>query len=72
MAIHRTSPAGCFSSKCLAGASRAATRCTTQTDAANRRWSRPRVVFAFRIIGNTIAEIEIVADPAMVAALFCL
>jgi RNA polymerase sigma-70 factor (ECF subfamily) len=30
---------------------------------------RPRAVFAFRVIGNTIAEIEIVTDPAVVAAL---
>jgi RNA polymerase sigma-70 factor (ECF subfamily) len=30
---------------------------------------RPRVVFAFRVIGNTISEIEIVMDPAVVAAL---
>lgn len=30
---------------------------------------RPRAVFAFRVIGDTIAEIEIVTDPAVVAAL---
>jgi RNA polymerase sigma-70 factor (ECF subfamily) len=30
---------------------------------------RPRVVFAFRVIGNRISEIEIVMDPAVVAAL---
>ena len=30
---------------------------------------RPRVAFAFRVIGDTIAEIEIVMDPAVVAAL---
>jgi RNA polymerase sigma-70 factor (ECF subfamily) len=35
-------------------------------------WSpggRPRAIFAFRVIGSTIAEIEIVTDPAVVAAL---
>jgi RNA polymerase sigma-70 factor (ECF subfamily) len=30
---------------------------------------RPRAVFAFRVVGNTIAEIEIVTDPPVVAAL---
>ena len=30
---------------------------------------RPRAVFAFRVIGETIAEIEIVTDPRVVAAL---
>jgi RNA polymerase sigma-70 factor (ECF subfamily) len=30
---------------------------------------RPRAVFAFRVVGNTIAEIEIVTDPAVVAGL---
>jgi RNA polymerase sigma-70 factor (ECF subfamily) len=30
---------------------------------------RPRAVFAFHVVGNTIAEIEIVTDPAVVAAL---
>ena len=30
---------------------------------------RPRAVFAFRVIGNTITEIEIVTDPAVVKAL---
>jgi RNA polymerase sigma-70 factor (ECF subfamily) len=30
---------------------------------------RPRAVFVFRVTGNSIAEIEIVADPAVVAAL---
>jgi RNA polymerase sigma-70 factor (ECF subfamily) len=30
---------------------------------------RPRAVFAFHVIGATIAEIEIVTDPAVVAAL---
>jgi RNA polymerase sigma-70 factor (ECF subfamily) len=30
---------------------------------------RPRAVFSFRVIGGTIVEIEIVADPAVVAAL---
>ena len=30
---------------------------------------RPRVVFAFRVIGDTIAEIEIVMDPVVVASL---
>jgi RNA polymerase sigma factor (sigma-70 family) len=30
---------------------------------------RPRAIFAFRVIGNTIAEIEIVTDPIVVAAL---
>jgi RNA polymerase sigma factor (sigma-70 family) len=30
---------------------------------------RPRAVFAFRVIGNTIAEIEIVTDPVVVAGL---
>ena len=30
---------------------------------------RPRAVFAFQVIGNTIAEIEIVTDPSVVAAL---
>jgi RNA polymerase sigma factor (sigma-70 family) len=30
---------------------------------------RPRAVFAFRVIGGTIAEIEIVADPDVLAAL---
>jgi RNA polymerase sigma-70 factor (ECF subfamily) len=30
---------------------------------------RPRAVFAFHVIGNTITEIEIVTDPAVVAAL---
>jgi RNA polymerase sigma-70 factor (ECF subfamily) len=29
---------------------------------------RPRAVFAFRVIGNAIAEIEIVTEPAVVAA----
>jgi RNA polymerase sigma factor (sigma-70 family) len=30
---------------------------------------RPRAVFAFHVVGDTIAEIEIVTDPAVVAAL---
>jgi RNA polymerase sigma factor (sigma-70 family) len=30
---------------------------------------RPRAIFAFRIVGNTISEIEIVTDPTVVAAL---
>lgn len=30
---------------------------------------RPRAAFAFRVIGDTIAEIEIVTEPAVVAAL---
>ncbi len=30
---------------------------------------RPRVVFSFRVIGNTIAEIEVIMDPAVVAGL---
>jgi RNA polymerase sigma factor (sigma-70 family) len=30
---------------------------------------RPRAVFAFRVIGDTIAEIEIVTDPRVVSAL---
>ncbi|MGH9297411.1 MAG: sigma factor-like helix-turn-helix DNA-binding protein, partial [Acidimicrobiales bacterium] len=30
---------------------------------------RPRAVFAFRVVGNTIAEIEIVTDPSVVTAL---
>lgn len=30
---------------------------------------RPRAIFAFRVIGNTIAEIEIVTDPTAVRAL---
>ena len=30
---------------------------------------RPRAIFAFRVIGSTIAEIEIVTDPSVVAAL---
>jgi len=30
---------------------------------------RPRAVFAFHVVGDTIAEIEIVIDPAVVAAL---
>jgi len=30
---------------------------------------RPRALFAFRVVGNTIAEIEIVTDPAVVAGL---
>jgi RNA polymerase sigma factor (sigma-70 family) len=30
---------------------------------------RPKAVFAFRVIGETVAEIEIVTDPAVVAAL---
>jgi len=30
---------------------------------------RPRAVFAFRIVGDTITEIEIVTDPTMVATL---
>ena len=30
---------------------------------------RPRAIFAFRVIGTTIAEIEIVTDPSVVAAL---
>ena len=30
---------------------------------------RPRAIFAFRVVGNTIAEIEIVTDPSVVAAL---
>lgn len=30
---------------------------------------RPRAIFAFRVIGDTIAEIEIVTDPAAVRAL---
>lgn len=31
--------------------------------------NRPRAAFAFHIVGNTISEIEIVTDPAVVAAL---
>ncbi|HVA74751.1 MAG TPA: sigma-70 family RNA polymerase sigma factor [Acidimicrobiales bacterium] len=30
---------------------------------------RPRAIFAFRVVGNTIAEIEIVTNPSVVAAL---
>ena len=30
---------------------------------------RPRAIFAFQVVGNTIAEIEIVTDPSVVAAL---
>jgi RNA polymerase sigma-70 factor (ECF subfamily) len=30
---------------------------------------RPRAVFAFRVMGSTIAEIEIVTDPVVVAGL---
>ena len=30
---------------------------------------RPRAVFAFHVVGHTIAEIEIVTDPAVVGAL---
>jgi RNA polymerase sigma-70 factor, ECF subfamily len=30
---------------------------------------RPRAIFAFRVIGDTIAEIEIVTDPSVVATL---
>ena len=30
---------------------------------------RPRAVFAFRVVGNTIAEIEVVIDPSTMAAL---
>ncbi len=30
---------------------------------------RPRAIFAFRVVGSTIAEIEIVTDPGVVAAL---
>lgn len=30
---------------------------------------RPRAIFAFRVIGNTVAEIEIATDPSVVAAL---
>jgi len=30
---------------------------------------RPRAIFAFRVVGPTIAEIEIVTDPSVVAAL---
>jgi RNA polymerase sigma-70 factor (ECF subfamily) len=30
---------------------------------------RARAIFAFRVVGNTIAEIEIVTDPSVVAAL---
>ena len=30
---------------------------------------RPRAIFAFRVVGGTIAEIEIVTDPAVVKAL---
>jgi RNA polymerase sigma factor (sigma-70 family) len=30
---------------------------------------RPRAIFAFRVVGNTISEIEIVTDPGVVAAL---
>jgi RNA polymerase sigma-70 factor (ECF subfamily) len=30
---------------------------------------RPRAVFAFRVIGDTVAEIEVVTDPAVVRAL---
>jgi RNA polymerase sigma-70 factor (ECF subfamily) len=30
---------------------------------------RPQAIFAFRVIGSTIAEIEIVTDPAVVGAL---
>lgn len=30
---------------------------------------RPRAIFAFRVVGNTISEIEIVTDPSVVAAL---
>ncbi len=30
---------------------------------------RPKAAFAFHVVGDTIAEIEIVTDPAVVAAL---
>jgi RNA polymerase sigma-70 factor (ECF subfamily) len=30
---------------------------------------RPRAIFAFRVVGDTIAEIEIVTDPSVIAAL---
>jgi RNA polymerase sigma-70 factor (ECF subfamily) len=30
---------------------------------------RPRAAFAFHVVGQTIAEIEIVTEPAVVAAL---
>ena len=30
---------------------------------------RPRAIFAFRVVGNTVSEIEIVTDPTVVAAL---
>ena len=30
---------------------------------------RPRAIFAFRVVGNTVAEIDIVTDPSVVAAL---
>ena len=30
---------------------------------------RPRAIFAFRVVGNTVTEIEIVTDPSVVAAL---
>jgi RNA polymerase sigma-70 factor (ECF subfamily) len=30
---------------------------------------RPRAIFAFRVIGHTVTEIEIVTEPAVVRAL---
>jgi RNA polymerase sigma-70 factor (ECF subfamily) len=30
---------------------------------------RPRAIFAFRVVGDTITEIEVVIDPSAVAAL---
>jgi hypothetical protein len=30
---------------------------------------RPRAILAFQVVGNTIAEIEIVTDPSVVTAL---
>ena len=30
---------------------------------------RPRAVFAFRVVGDTVTEIEIVTDPAVVRSL---
>jgi RNA polymerase sigma-70 factor (ECF subfamily) len=30
---------------------------------------RPRAIFAFRVVGDAISEIEVVIDPSAVAAL---
>jgi RNA polymerase sigma-70 factor (ECF subfamily) len=55
----------------LAGRATAATLALIE-DMPGAVWApggRPRAVFAFHVVGDTIAEIEIVTDPAVVAAL---